>query len=88
MTPLLSFEGFPPEAQAIKATLPQVAEFRAVHNIESLEQNAADPGPERARASRGEAPSLAGALYGEKSATALCREHVRGRPRKHQWQWS
>ncbi|WP_437924714.1 hypothetical protein WMF37_37680 [Sorangium sp. So ce291] len=42
-----------------------MAEFRAVHNIESLEQNAADLGPERARASRGEAPSLAGALYGE-----------------------
>ncbi|WP_437760772.1 hypothetical protein [Sorangium sp. So ce1389] len=68
----------PPEAQGIKAMLPLTAEFRAVHKIKSLEHNAVPLGPERARASSGEAPSPAGAFDGEKSSTVLCLEHVRG----------
>ena len=41
LNPLLSFEGFQPRAMGVKAILPHVDDFRAVHNLRSLEQLAA-----------------------------------------------
>ena len=38
LNPLLRFEGFEPKSQGIRAILPNVDEFRPVHNLESLTQ--------------------------------------------------
>jgi len=38
LNPLLRFDGFEPKSQGIRAILPHVDEFRAVHNLESLTQ--------------------------------------------------
>mgnify|MGYP001161913974 CR=1 FL=1 len=53
LNPLLRFDGFEPKARGVKAMLPHVDEFRAVHNLQSLADlasalsanmtNAADP---------------------------------------------
>lgn len=37
LNPLLSWEGFQPRAQGVKALLPHVDEHRPVHNLDSLE---------------------------------------------------
>lgn len=37
LNPLLRFEGFEPRARGVKAMLPYVDDFRAVHNMEALE---------------------------------------------------
>jgi uncharacterized protein with von Willebrand factor type A (vWA) domain len=36
LNPLLRFEGFEPKSQGIRAILPQVDDFRPVHNLQSL----------------------------------------------------
>ncbi|MGA8076905.1 MAG: VWA domain-containing protein, partial [Xanthobacteraceae bacterium] len=36
LNPLLRFEGFEARARGIKAMLPHVDEFRAIHNLESM----------------------------------------------------
>jgi uncharacterized protein with von Willebrand factor type A (vWA) domain len=36
LNPLLSFDGFQPRALGVKAILPHVDDFRAVHNLRSL----------------------------------------------------
>ena len=51
LNPLLSFEGFEPRAQGVRAILPHVDDFRPVHNLSSLEQLAAALG-ESARGTR------------------------------------
>lgn len=38
LNPLLRFDGFEPRAQGVKAMLPHVDDFRAVHNIQSLKE--------------------------------------------------
>lgn len=38
LNPLLSYDGFQPRAQGIRALLPHVDEFRPVHNLDSLQQ--------------------------------------------------
>jgi len=38
LNPLLRYEGFQPKSQGIRAILPNVDEFRPVHNLASLEQ--------------------------------------------------
>jgi uncharacterized protein with von Willebrand factor type A (vWA) domain len=45
LNPLLSFSGFQPRAQGVRALLPHVDEHRPTHNLESLEQlaEALDP---------------------------------------------
>jgi len=47
LNPLLSFDGFQPRALGVKAILPHVDDFRAVHNLRSLEALAAALGPRR-----------------------------------------
>lgn len=54
LNPLLRYDGFEPKARGVRAILPHVDEFRATHNLESLEALAlALSQPARARASRG-----------------------------------
>jgi uncharacterized protein with von Willebrand factor type A (vWA) domain len=45
LNPLLSFAGFQPRAQGVRALLPHVDEHRPTHNLESLEQLAEALGP-------------------------------------------
>jgi len=61
LNPLLRFDGFEPKARGVRALLPHVDEFRATHNLESLEALAAAlsgpafglrPGARRAGAAR------------------------------------
>lgn len=59
LNPLLRFDGFEARARGVKAMLPHVDEFRAVHNLNSLQEladslaggrgHAADPGVELGR---------------------------------------
>ena len=41
LNPLLRFDGFQPAARGVRAILPHVHEFRAVHNLTGLEALAA-----------------------------------------------
>jgi uncharacterized protein with von Willebrand factor type A (vWA) domain len=45
LNPLLSYAGFEPRAQGVRAIMPHVDDFRPVHNLESLEQLARALGP-------------------------------------------
>lgn len=45
LNPLLSYEGFEPRAQGVRAILPHVDELRATHNLDSLEALAEALGP-------------------------------------------
>jgi uncharacterized protein len=53
LNPLLRYEGFAPKSLGMKAILPHVDEFRAIHNLESLTELVAAlsrPGPRRLEA--------------------------------------
>jgi len=49
LNPLLRFDGFEAKARGVKAMLPHVDEFRAVHNLEALGDLVASLGTGRAR---------------------------------------
>ncbi|MDI7863299.1 VWA domain-containing protein [Rhizobiaceae bacterium n13] len=49
LNPLLRFDGFEARARGVRAMLPHVDEFRAVHNLDSLADLVAALGPDSAR---------------------------------------
>jgi uncharacterized protein len=49
LNPLLRFDGFEARARGVRAMLPHVDEFRAVHNLNALSDLCASLGAERTR---------------------------------------
>lgn len=75
LNPLLRYDGFQPKARGVRAILPHVDEFRATHNLESLEALAAVLSGPATRPGRGGAArgAVGGTMGGEDIETWLKR---------------